>query len=839
MKKSILTLLAVALSVTLSATTDTISSFMVCSHQLPLLLQTDTVDAMGNKIDYNTVLSTKVKTSFDELQHSIVAVDNENMLNLSTPQKGYTLHLIGTNLWSDMFTTATINLTTTQPAEIYIDNKKIKTKKTIETSKDKAGKLSVNFNFEPTRQYQIVVKLLSSSTDSCALAMLTIDKTNSKAEVHYTTDMKRRYHLTDNFMGVHVNNVAISPCGKYVLTGYTHRISTKKAKQYSILTEVKTGKQICPRFDKNVAWMPNSSKLYYTEKTSNGYNIITIDPKTMDEAVVASNIPFSDIVWSPNERQLIFSIKEHALHSKGPLKLHASVMDRVNGRDRNHIGIYDIASGSSVRLTAGNHSAQIHDISNDGTKILFATYTTDYSKRQQVYVNLYEINLTDMRTDTILSRQWNFMSALYSPNGKQLLITGGAEAFDGIGKNCGSHSISNDFDIQAFVYDLKSKDVTPISKNFAPSIKEIAWNNNGNIYLTAEERDLATAYEYVIKENKFNKLNMATEMVKRLTLSNNGTTAAYLGLGMNHSTRAYTYDLSKKQSTLVADPMADVYKNIELGDIQDFEFTYENTVIDGYICYPPHFDANQKYPMIVYYYGGTSPSQRWNEYYYGAHLFASRGYIVYVLNPSGTTGYGQEFSARHVNAWGKRTAEEIIYGTKLVCDKYPYIDSKRIGCIGASYGGFMTQYLQTLTDIFACAVSHAGISNVTSYWGEGYWGVGYNTVAAAESYPWNNPELFTKQGSLFNADKINTPILLLHGNKDTNVPIGESIQLYNALKIQNKEVEFIEVDGENHTIVGDLDKQILWHNSIMAWFARWLQDSPEWWNHLYPKVMTE
>ncbi len=94
--------------------------------------------------------------------------------------------------------------------------------------------------------------------------------------------------------------------------------------------------------------------------------------------------------------------------------------------------------------------------------------------------------------------------------------------------------------------------------------------------------------------------------------------------------------------------------------------------------------------------------------------------------------------------------------------------------------------------------------------------------------------MFTKHGALFNADKINTPLLLLHGTVDTNVPIGESIQLYNALKILGKPVEFITVDGENHFVL-DYAKRELWHNSIMAWFARWLQDSPAWWNDLYPE----
>ena len=219
---------------------------------------------------------------------------------------------------------------------------------------------------------------------------------------------------------------------------------------------------------------------------------------------------------------------------------------------------------------------------------------------------------------------------------------------------------------------------------------------------------------------------------------------------------------------------------------------------------------------------------------YSPQLFASRDYVVYVIQPSGTIGYGQEFSARHVNAWGDYTADNIIEGTKKFCEAHPFVNAKRIGCLGASYGGFMTMYLQTKTDIFAAAASHAGISNVTSYWGEGYWGYSYNAIAAAGSYPWSQPDLFTKHGALFNADKIHTPLLLLHGTADTNVPIGESIQLYNALKILGRTVEFITVDGENH-FIADYDKRVQWHNSIMAWFAKWLQDSPEWWNDLYPE----
>ncbi|MCD6375532.1 MAG: prolyl oligopeptidase family serine peptidase [Caldisericaceae bacterium] len=100
--------------------------------------------------------------------------------------------------------------------------------------------------------------------------------------------------------------------------------------------------------------------------------------------------------------------------------------------------------------------------------------------------------------------------------------------------------------------------------------------------------------------------------------------------------------------------------------------------------------------------------------------------------------------------------------------------------------------------------------------------------------PWNRKDIYVQRSPLFNANKINTPLLLLHGTKDTNVPPGESLQFYTALKLLNKSVELVEVEGENHHILTH-DKQVLWSKTILAWFDRWLKDRPEWWQKLYPE----
>ena len=253
--------------------------------------------------------------------------------------------------------------------------------------------------------------------------------------------------------------------------------------------------------------------------------------------------------------------------------------------------------------------------------------------------------------------------------------------------------------------------------------------------------------------------------------------------------------------------------------------------VEGFYYLPADFDQSKRYPMIVYYYGGCSPTTRVLEFVYPFSALANMGYVVLVLEPSGTIGFGQEFAARHVNAWGDMTADDIIEGTRTFCAENTYVDAKKVGCMGASYGGFMTQYLQTKTDLFAAAISHAGISNIASYWGGGYWGYTYGEVAQYGSYPWNNPDLYVKHSPLFNADKIHTPILFLHGTADTNVPNTESQQLYTALRLLGRPTSYIQVEGENHH-VADYHKRKQWQAAIMAWFAKYLQGDDAWWKDL-------
>ena len=375
-----------------------------------------------------------------------------------------------------------------------------------------------------------------------------------------------------------------------------------------------------------------------------------------------------------------------------------------------------------------------------------------------------------------------------------------------------------------------------LTAEFNPSVGSANWNHfDGNIYITATDEIYSRAFVWNESDPEFRQLKTTPEVIGNFDVAGNSLYAVYTGNQLASPQKAWIMDLKTMENILIDDTELKSYQHVEFGESEEWDFDMEDgRKIRGYFLYPLNFDPNKKYPMIVNYYGGTSPIEKSFGGRYPLDIWAGEDYVVYIPQPSGAIGFGQEFSSRHQNNWGITVADEIIQGTEKFMNAHPFVDKDRVGCIGASYGGFMTMYLQTRTDIFSCAISHAGISSLSSYWGEGYWGYIYSSEATGDAYPWNRKDIYIDQSPLFSADKINTPLLLLHGSEDTNVPLGESLQLWVGLKILGKPVEMVQVEGENHHIL-TYSKRIEWHNTIMAWFDKWLNGKNQDWEKLFPE----
>lgn len=642
----------------------------------------------------------------------------------------------------------------------------------------------------------------------------------------------------DMLDGTRISGLEVSPDGQYVLVGYTETERGGKTRRWQELKYMADGHTLRRREEGGWQWMPRTCALLQQEESNGNRRLLKVNPVTGEETVLAEHLPEGHFTMSPEEDYLIVTRTAEG-PKEDPDAIFVSEPDdrQPQFRQRSYLSKLDLSTGLCQPITFGPHSSYLADISPDGKQLLVLTYRTRLEKRPFNVVDVVLMDAQTLAADTLM-REAEFVSQMsFSPNGRQLLIQGSAEAFGGIGLNLPEGRVPSEVDGQLFLYGLSTRTPTAITKDFNPSCEWAVWSrHDGNIYINTSDKDCAHLYVYKPTAGTFSLLETGDDVVQRVSLPVRSGTMAYTATGALTPAKLYALTLKSGKSRLVEDPTAAQYADIQLGTYTPWTFVgpQGDTIQCGYYLPYGYDEAEGKpLPVIVNYYGGCSPTQRILETRYPQAYYANMGYAVLVINPSGAAGFGQEFASRHVNTWGQGIAEDIIAGVRQFCAEHPFANSEKIGCIGASYGGFMTMYLQTQTDLFACAISHAGISNIASYWGEGYWGYSYGEIVSAHSYPWNATQMYTQQSPLFMADRIHTPLLLLHGEADTNVPVIESISMFTALKLLQRDVAFVKFPGENHWIM-DYTKRLKWMNTIMAWFAKYLQDDDTWWETLYP-----
>lgn len=736
----------------------------------------------------------------------------------------------------DAFTKASLKMKLFVPCEIYIDGLLVK------SSYKSADKDGINESLELSLingKHSLIIKTLSVD-GQLFQADIVKDKDFSHSKISFSTSSERGITIGDIVNGTKLSSIDLSPLGDYALVRYS-RFTEKTGKNESWKEILRTkDNSVIYSFRASdvygIKWLPNTNNLSWMTSNKDGKTIYMYDINNGDISPIIENMQnIESYSWANDLSYILYTYSEDFTDKDWDLrKLHGIEDRKEDFRTRTSLYKYDFVSAQTSLLSWGNKSLNLQDISHDSKKIIVSNSRPTYTEYPYSKQNVYMVDLTTMAVDTIWKDHSYDLSCSFSPDDKQLLVKAGASAFGKVGENIKEGQMANNYDAQLFIYDLQSKQVDAITYDFNPSVQSAQWFKSGNILIGAQDKDCQFGFSYDVKTKEFKKLNLPGEYIKSLSFSEDGLLASYISCTANSVYKAYFSVLSTDLHTLVASPEMETYKNVEFGEVKDCNFTMENgNEIIGRYYLPKNFDANKKYPLLVYYYGGTSPVSRYFAGRYPFNLFADNGYVVYVMQPSGATGFGQEFAARHQNNWCKTSSDEIITCVKEFSKKYSFIDNTKMACMGASYGGFTTEFLQTQTDIFACAISHAGISSISSYWGEGMWGYQYSTEATGKSFPWNRKDIYVDQSSLFNADKIKTPMLLLHGTADVNVPTGESIQLYTALKLLGSDVELVLIKDSDHIVV-DYNQRIKWNNSIIAYLDKYLKAQPQWWNELYP-----
>jgi dipeptidyl aminopeptidase/acylaminoacyl peptidase len=265
----------------------------------------------------------------------------------------------------------------------------------------------------------------------------------------------------------------------------------------------------------------------------------------------------------------------------------------------------------------------------------------------------------------------------------------------------------------------------------------------------------------------------------------------------------------------------DVFSGVEQSPIISFRFPgAHGDKVEGFLVKPPNFDPSKKYPLKFIIHGGPEVpmgdiwSYRWN-----AELFAAGGYVVIMINFHGSPGYGQKFIDEINGDWGGAPFEDLMKGLDYAEKTYPFIDKERECALGASYGGFMANWVLGHTDRFKCIVSHDGMFNTVSAWGttEELW---FNNWEF-KGTPYTNPEMYEKWNPRNSAKNFKTPTLVIHGQLDYRLDVSEGLQLFDTLQVMGVPSKMLYFPDEGHWVMKPQNSQ-LWYKTVNDWVDQWI-----------------
>ena len=263
-----------------------------------------------------------------------------------------------------------------------------------------------------------------------------------------------------------------------------------------------------------------------------------------------------------------------------------------------------------------------------------------------------------------------------------------------------------------------------------------------------------------------------------------------------------------------------VLTNVAMSPLESFWFHgAHDDKVEGFLVKPPNFDASKKYPLKFLIHGG--PQGAWGDdwsYRWNPELFAANGYVVIMINFHGSTGYGQKFTDAIQGNWGGAPFEDLMKGLDYAEEHYPFIDKSRECALGASYGGYMINWVLGHTDRFKCLVSHDGMFNAESAWGttEELW---FNNWEF-KGTPYTNPEMYEKWSPRNAAKNFKTPTLVIHGQLDYRLDVSEGLQLFTTLQMEGVPSKMLYFPDEGHWVLKPQNGR-LWYETVNAWVDQW------------------
>ena len=530
----------------------------------------------------------------------------------------------------------------------------------------------------------------------------------------------------------------------------------------------------------------------------------------------------NDFEWSPDGTQMILVADSISVDKKTKSSVQTQkpiVIDRYYfkedgkeflGDERQHLHLLDIRSRTTRQLTKGTSNEILPSWSPDSKKIAYVTKTGEMDRTNNYDVYVLEIDSTNnpIQLTTNLGADSSSSRPQWSPDGKKIAyLHGGDPALLWYALQ------------ELAVIDLDTKINSILTKELDRNVSSPQWSDDGqSIYFVIEDNMKSQLAKYSLTNQKIKKITPSNYYISGWAKSyvvRNGKIGLILS-NTNSPDEVYFYD--ENSLSQQSHHNSELLSSREILKTETISFkAADGEELFGMMVKPDNFDPSKQYPLIIRMHGG--PVSQYGLYFnYDWQLFAANDYVVMGINPRGSSGRGLNFQKMIFADWGNVDANDISqladYAISL-----GYIDKNRLGLGGWSYGSMLTNYVIAKDQRFKAATSGAGISNILSGFGDDQYIRDYITEIGT---PWDNTETWLKVSYPFlNANDIVTPTLFLVGEKDYNVPLIGSEQMYQALKHLNIPTELIVYPGENHSFsTPSYNKDVL--ERYLAWYDQYL-----------------
>ncbi len=585
---------------------------------------------------------------------------------------------------------------------------------------------------------------------------------------------------------------------------------------------------------------PDGKRLAYVSSADGSSQIWTVgfDPATGTLAgeprkITSISTEADGELWSPDGGSILFVSQVYPDcqddvcnktrdEAKAKSAVKASIFTRLFYRHwnkyyegkRSHLFVVPAEGGVARDLTPGDHDVPPFSLggqddyacSPDGKEV---AYTSNHDEVEAISTNndIFLVSTAGGTAKKISVSKGSDSTPLYSPDGKyiawRMQVRPGYE--------------SDRF--RLVVYDRATGKITNLTEQFDRWVGSIAWSpDSKRIYFTAEDKGESPIYSVAVKGGKVQEMERGFN--GDLAVAPDGRSLVFGRMSVMFPTEIYLRALDSKKAAALTTINAGVLSKVAMQPLEPFWFTgAQQAKVQGFLVKPPDFDAKKKYPVKFLIHGG--PQGAWGDdwsYRWNPELFAAGGYVVVMVNMRGSTGYGQKFIDEINGDWGGRAYLDLMLGLDYAERKFAFLDKTRECALGASFGGYMINWLEGHTTRFKCLVSHDGMFNSESAWGttEELW---FNEWEFRGT-PWTNRPLYEKWSPHRYAAAFKTPMLVVHGQKDYRLDVSEGFQLFTTLQRLKVPSKMLYFPDEGHWVLKPQNSQ-LWWKTVSEWVDEW------------------